>query len=156
MKKTCLIIALLFMTGCQFSKAEEVDKSVIYKNEEAGLKVYESEDWLLDTEVSSEPFNATFKQESAKAIVSILPGKKSLHQIKNELGLTDEFIQLIEESEYHISFQMNELKNFRSDIYIEHTNADDTLIVTFLTPVIEYEQQKEGKDLFRHNIELIH
>lgn len=150
--KLCIALTLLAISGCNLTEAGEVEKAVFYENVEAGLKIYESSDWTLDSEVSIEPFNATFKQGNVRAIVSIIPSVKTLDQIKQELHLDRDFVEVIEESDHRLSFQTNQKESIRSDIYAQQTDGE-TLILTFLTSIAEYEANQEKMEEFRNNIE---
>ncbi|MFC0472174.1 hypothetical protein ACFFHM_17105 [Halalkalibacter kiskunsagensis] len=148
----CIALALFVVSGCESSQAK-VEKVVFYENVDAGLKIYESSNWILDSEVSSKPFNAIFKQDNVRVIVSIVPSVKSLDQIKKELNLDRDYVQLIEETADSISFQLNEKESIRSDIYLE-SKIDETLVLTFFTPVEGYEANQEIMEEFKNQIEL--
>ncbi|WP_088105483.1 hypothetical protein [Halalkalibacter urbisdiaboli] len=151
------IAVLIAVGGCSSQnsviKASEKEKVVFFENEEAGLTIYESSNWVLDSVVSNEPFNATFKRDDVRAIVSIIPGERSLEQIKQELKLNRDFVKVLDESEDYLSFQMRENESIRSDIYREQA-GEETLIVTFLTPLETYEQNSAKAEEFRKNIEI--
>ncbi|WP_332698272.1 hypothetical protein [Halalkalibacter lacteus] len=148
----CIAFVLFAVSGCDSSQAR-AEKAVFYENVDAGMKIYESSNWILDSEVSSEPFNATFKQGNVRVIVSIIPSVKSLDQIKKELNLDRGYVRLIGETADSISFQLNEKESIRSDIYLEYKN-DETLLLTFFTPLEGYEVNQEIMEEFKNQIEL--
>lgn len=149
------LMSLLVIAGCSTTLAEEPMKKIFYENEEIGLKIYETSDWRIDAGASSEPFNATFKQGNIRAIVSVIPEQKTISEIKKELAANKELFKLIEESDTHVALEINEHNRVRSDIFTEQAGKD-TLIVTFLTPLAEYENNKGRMEEFKNSIQLIY
>ena len=144
---------LLIISACESTQAEHIEKVVMYENEKAGIQILESSNWMLDSEVSTEPFNVTFKQDEIRAIVSIIPNIKSLEEIKKELDLTSDYVQIIEETPERLSFRMEQTEHTRSDIYVQQT-GEETLVLAFFTPDHDYLANYEKIEEFRKNITL--
>ncbi|WP_227935126.1 hypothetical protein [Alkalihalobacillus deserti] len=147
----CIALTLFVAAGCEATQAEVSEKAVIYENEEAGIQIFESGNWTLDAEVSTEPLNATFKQDDMRVIVSVIPSVKTLDQIKTELNLDGDFIEMIDETKESLAFKLNQTENTRSDLFIE-ASEDKTLVLTFFTPVKEYQTNLKKIEEFRKSI----
>ncbi|ARK29568.1 hypothetical protein BkAM31D_06670 [Halalkalibacter krulwichiae] len=139
--------------ACEANPAET--KTVIYENKEAGIVIYQSSNWELEKEVSIDPLNAAFKQDHMRAIVSIIPNAKTVEQIKAELNLEGDFVQMIEETEDSLSFKITQTEETRSDIFVK-TADHETIIVTFFTPLKNYQTNSEKIDDFKDSIARIY
>ncbi|MFC0558325.1 hypothetical protein [Halalkalibacter alkalisediminis] len=147
----CIALTLFVVAACESVQVEGTEKPVIYENEEAGIQIFESGNWILDAEVTTEPFNATFKQDDLRVIVSIIPSIKTLDQIKKELNLNGNFVEMINETEESLSFKLNQTENTRSDLFVE-TSENETLVLTFFTPENEHQTNVKEIEEFRKSI----
>jgi hypothetical protein len=146
-------LSLFVIAACETTQEEISEKAFLYKNEKAGIEIIESSNWTLDSEITTEPLNATFRQDDIKAIVSIIPSSKTLDQIKRELNLNGDFVQIIDETEESLSFKLNQTENTRSDIFVE-TSDGETLVLTFFTPEHDYLAKHRKIEEFRKSITL--
>lgn len=156
----CLLAGAMLATGCSSvssttsdGEAQAESKSIIYENIDAGLKIYESNQWTLEQEVFTRNLNATFQYETVKAIVSLIPSEKSMDQIKQELQLGNGLITILEENDYFFSFHTNQKEGIRSDLFLVHDQGK-TLIVTFMSPMDDFERYQEDMNQFKNNIKL--
>ena len=156
----CLLAGAMLATGCSSVSSTTADdeaqvesKTIIYENMDAGLKIYESTQWTLEQEVFTRNLNATFQYEAVKAIVSVIPSEKSMDQIKQELQLGDGLITILEENDHFFSFRTNQKDGIRSDLYLDHDQGK-TLIVTFMSPIDDFERFQDEMDQFKNNIKL--
>ncbi|MDE5415720.1 hypothetical protein [Alkalihalobacterium chitinilyticum] len=155
----CLLAGAMLAAGCSSVSSTPADeaqvesKTIFYENMDAGLKIYESNQWTLEQEVFTRNLNATFQYETVKAIVSVLPSEKSMDQIKQELQLGDGLITILEESDHFFSFHTNQKEGIRSDLFLDHDQGK-TLIVTFMSPMDDFERYQEDMNQFKKNIKL--
>ncbi|WP_209123999.1 hypothetical protein [Alkalihalobacillus sp. BA299] len=155
----CLLSGLMIVTGCSSdstTKSEQTQaesEEILFENTDVGLKIYESSNWIIEQEVYVQNLNVTFQNDTLKAIVSVIPSEKTMEQIKKELQLGDGLITVLEEKDDYFSFHTNQKESIRSDLYIEQDQGK-TLIVTFMSPLEDFESYLEEIEEFKGNIKL--
>ncbi|KUO58990.1 MAG: hypothetical protein APF84_05915 [Gracilibacter sp. BRH_c7a] len=156
-----LAITLLAVNGCsQAEQPENMDKEqtdntkiILYENTQVGLRVYETKNWVTNQEPTAEPFSVTFSNEHSKAILSVISNEKSFEEIKRELKVGAGKVIVLEEIGDYLAFQSERLESIRTDIYIEQIGARIG-IITFMTPLKDYELSQDSIEAFKKNIEL--
>ncbi|WP_216830960.1 hypothetical protein [Alkalihalobacterium elongatum] len=155
----CLLAGLLVVTGCSSASSttpeqvQEESEQIFFENMDAGIKIYEAPNWTLEQEVFSKNLNATFKYETLKAIVSVIPSEKTMEQIKTELQLGDGLITVLDENDNFFSFHTNQKESIRSDLFLDH-DYGKTLIVTFMSPSEDFSSYRGEIEQFKENIKL--
>ena len=150
-----ITVILIAASGCS-TKEKEIDipnkPGILYDNNDAGLRVYQTPDWYLEREVVIEQLNVTFSDGKAKAIITVISSEKSIDEIKQELILGAGEVTVIEESDGYVAFESESTESIRTDVYISQTESS-TGIVAFMAPSEDYEEVQESIGAFKDNIE---
>ncbi|MCL7748002.1 hypothetical protein [Halalkalibacter alkaliphilus] len=164
-----LICSILLITGCASPNSsdnqeisagpeeviEEViehEKIVMYENTDRGIRVYETPNWEFGEQSEGDQINVTFYSEKGKAIITVLSSKKDLEEIKQELMIGVGKSNIIEETDNYFAFQSERKESIRSDVYFEQQDQRVN-ILTFMTPVDDYEENIEYIKEFKQHIE---
>ncbi|MBM7603962.1 hypothetical protein JOC75_001935 [Metabacillus crassostreae] len=163
MKKLFIILSLtLFTVGCgkeetvestsatSPSKEEQTQvKSLLYENEEKGIRVGDIKHWKLSKEQDS---NVVFQNENLQAIITILPNKQDIKSIKRDLIVGAGDITIIEETDKTLSFQSNRKESIQTDIFIFQV-GEKMNIVTFVGKVDDDEMNRPKIVEFKEHIQ---
>ncbi len=152
-----LALILIAVSGC--SQAEqpkdiEQKQEVLYENTEVGLRVYKTQNWVIDEEPITKEFSVTFRNDYSKAIITVTSNEKSFEEIKRELKVGAGKVSVIKETNDYLAFKSERAESIRTDIYIIQRGAH-TGIVTFMTPLKDFESNQGNIEAFNKNVELL-
>ncbi|MDR5658854.1 hypothetical protein RH915_05070 [Serpentinicella sp. ANB-PHB4] len=152
-----LILILLIASGCSKKHVDTEnqniqEKAVLYENIDLGFRVFESSQWNVGEESTNGSFNVTFENNKLKAIVTILTSEKSVDEIKNDLKTGTRKANIIQDTKDSLIFESERKESIRTEIYIKDNRANKG-IITFMTPVKDYENNKDAIDEFRRNLQ---
>lgn len=154
-----IILALLFLAlnGCAKEEKpkdmEQQNQAVLYENTELGLRVLKTQNWMIDEEPTTKQFNITFKNDYSKAIITVISNEKSFEEIKRELQTGAGEVSVLKETSDYLAFKSEREESIRTDIYISQRGTH-TYIVTFMTPLKDYESNQESIEAFYKNVEI--
>lgn len=149
-----IIISLVALVGCSKSGEEATDErpvdDVLYDNPEQGVRVLETEGWVIEKETAT---SVKFKNEKIVAIISVLPKEETVAEIKQQLVSAAGKITVTGEGPNLISWKSERNESIHTNVYIDEKQSRN-VITTFLTPTNEYEKNTEKIEAFRWNVEL--
>lgn len=160
-----LIVSSFFIvSGCSQQEESPVildtaheNHAVVYENPKAGIRVYETPDWVVGTEVV-EPLNVTFHyyptlgNQQLKAIITVISNESTFNEIKQEFLTGAGEVSIIHESDNHLAYKSERKESIRTDIYLQ-LDGLHTKIITFMMPLEDYEENQEQMEAFINNIE---
>jgi hypothetical protein len=162
-----LICSLFLIAGCSTPNSsdnqevagpegdiEEIEKEqvIMYEHTDRGIRVYETPNWEFGEQSEGEQINVTFHSEKGKAIITVLTSNKDLDEIKQELMIGVGKSNIIEETDNYFAFQSERKESIRTDVYIDQ-QGQRVNILTFMTPVDDYEENIEYIKEFKRHIE---
>lgn len=151
-----LALVLLAVSGCtqaEQPKDMEQKQEVLYENTEVGLRVYKTQNWVIDEEPTTKEFSVTFRDDYSKAIITVISNEKSFEEIKRELKVGAGKVSVLEETSDYLAFKSDRLESIRTDIHISQKGGHIG-IVTIMTPLKNYESNQNSIQAFVNNVEL--
>jgi len=152
-----LITVILLLSACGTNKVSEEkqgsqnEKEALYKSDY--FTVFSIEGWSLEKESTNRTLNVIFSKDQTKAIITSLSVKKSNEEIKTDLINGAGNVEIIENKDDYVSFKTKLKTSIRTDIYIKESN-NQTIVVTFMTPDLNYENAKKDEEKFLNKVEV--
>lgn len=152
-----VVLTVLAGSGCA-KEAKQIDtqhqhQAIVYENPEVGLRVYETLNWAIDKDTTRTQSNVMFANGNLKAIITMIPNSKSFEEIKQELKIGAGKVTVITETDDYLAFQSDRQESIRTDIYISE-HGGHIAIITFMTPLNDYESNLGKMESFKSSVEL--
>ncbi|WNF36630.1 hypothetical protein RJD24_19780 [Bacillaceae bacterium IKA-2] len=149
-----IIISLIALVGCNKATEEDTDDqplpAVLYENPDQGVRVLKTDGWVVEKETAT---SVQFKNENIVAIISVIPNEETGAEIKQELLSAAGEITVTGEGPNYISWKSERSESIQTNVYINQ-KQNRNVITTFLTPLSDYENNREEIEAFRWHVEL--
>lgn len=158
-------IASIILAGCssqttgkgvknpiQSTSSKKAPQSILYKNKNVGLTLYQTGQWRIVTDKSSSKgTNVVFKENKIQAIVSIVSSKNSISSIKKDLLKSVRNPTTLSESNTSLDFESGTKEKMRITSTFK-MKGNYIYIFSFVTPVDQYDSQKSVVQAFMDKV----